>query len=514
MKRLIVAYDGTWNNPDQEDNGAPTPTNVFKMHNAMADVGADGVKQLKYYHPGVGGEKQGIVSAVLGGALGVGISRHIKSGYHWLANNYEEGDEIYLYGFSRGAFTTRSLGGMLGRGLLDLRHIASKEAWVRVDRAFDQGYRIQGSSVEQWADDGWIFFNSRKPTPIHFVGVWDTVGALGVPDDLELLNILDDKKAWEFFDTSLGPNVAHARHAIAIDEIRASFTPTLWSNAVDHTDAKEVWFPGVHSDVGGGYADTDLSHGALKWMIGQSQGVGLAIRDGVLDSIASNPLGKMHNSYKGLFTKMRSRPRNIPAMVADDQQYHESAIMRQQHSPIDYSPYHPTIVLQVGDSVIVDVHADTRWNATNIFLPKGHEFVFSAIGEWQDSKDSCDWKGTENDEFTTGDVVRAMAGFWGKAEDVWSHATGNRSTDFVMTKRVEHLPWFSMVGAIANDGGSDDVVHNDGSPIPHQLVALPRYDTKPLKVKAAGYLYCFPNDVWSLYGNNHGSVQLKITRRG
>ena len=121
MKRLIVCSDGTWNSPDQEDNGIPAPTNVFKFHNAIADHDGE-VLQLRYYHPGVGSEG-GIVDSILGGAVGVGISRHIQSAYHWLCLNYEDGDEIYLFGFSRGAFTARSIGGFLGRGMLDLRDL-------------------------------------------------------------------------------------------------------------------------------------------------------------------------------------------------------------------------------------------------------------------------------------------------------------------------------------------------------------------------------------------------------
>jgi len=94
-----------------------------------------------------------------------------------------------------------------------------------------------------------------------------------------------------------------------------------------------------------------------------------------------------------------------------------------------------------------------------------------------------------------------------------NHLTDNRSTDFAMTKRVERFKWFILVGAIINDAGSGDVVHNDGSPIPHQYVQLPDHqDGNPLKINAPGYLYCFPNDVWGLYGNNHGSVRLTITR--
>ncbi len=113
-KRLIVCCDGTWNNPEQEDNGIAAPTNVVKIYNAIAEADDNDLTQLKYYHPGVGGEEAGLLGSFLGGAVGFGISREIRSAYHWLGNNYEEGDEVFLIGFSRGAFKVRAaVGGVV-----------------------------------------------------------------------------------------------------------------------------------------------------------------------------------------------------------------------------------------------------------------------------------------------------------------------------------------------------------------------------------------------------------------
>lgn len=514
MKRLIVCCDGTWNNPEQENNGISSSTNVVKIYNAIAEVDSDAVKQLKYYHPGIGGEDTGPIDSVLGGAIGMGISRHIRSAYHWLGNNYEEGDEIYLFGFSRGAFTARSLGGMLSQGLLDLRYISSEKSWSCVKKAYNEGYRVEGATLDDWAESDWVFFNQRRKTPIHFIGVWETVGALGVPDDLEILNFFDNKEKWEFHNTSLDENVKHARHAMALDEVRSSFSISRWENAAQHDDAIELWFPGVHSDVGGGYCECDLSNGALKWMMSESTNVGLGFRDGIEKTIKNNPLGVMHNSYKGIFSKLRSRPRNIPAMISKNHHlFHESSIERQKISPIGYPLYHPTRILDIGESVTVDVYADTRWNATGIYLPENHTFIFSATGEWKDSKDVCDWKGTEDGILTGGDLVRASSSFLGKFEKIFEKLTKNKSMDFLGTKRVENLNWFTMVGAITNDIGVADVVNNDGSPVPHEYIDLSEHHAEFLTISNPGYLYCFPNDVWSLYGNNRGSVQLTITRR-
>ena len=514
MKRLIVCCDGTWNNPEQEENGIAAPTNVVKLYNALAKKDSAGIKQLKYYHPGLGGEETGIVDEVLGGALGKGIGRHISSAYHWLGNNYEEGDEIYLYGFSRGAFTARSLGGMLSKGLLDLRSVVSDESWKRVNKAYKRGYRKNLSNIDEWAKDDWQFFNNRGKTPIHFIGVWDTVGSLGIPDDLEILNIFDNKKKWQFHDTTLGDNVVSARHAMAMDEIRSTFSITRWTNASECSDALEVWFPGAHSDVGGGYANSDLSYGALRWMMDESSSKGLMFREEAYELIYDNPLGVLHNSYKGILSKLRSRPRNLPEVSEGNRdKFYKSVFIRQKKSPLEYSPYHQSITLEPGKSVTIEIFADTKWNNTQLYLGKNQSFTFSAAGKWVDSKDVCDWRGTQNDEFTVGDVVRATSSFLGKFEPLFKKVLKNESLDFIGTKRVENMRWFTMIGAIANDSGETMVVSNDGSAVEHQYVDLTQHETIPLVIKNPAYLYCFANDVWSLYQNNRGSIHLTVTRK-
>jgi len=512
-KRLIVCCDGTWNTPEQEDNGIPAPTNVFKIFNAIAEYDVEAnIEQKKYYHPGVGSDG-GWIDSALGGAIGAGISRNIQSAYHWLASHYKEGDKIYLFGFSRGAFAARSLGGFLGRGLLDLSGVTPTDSWARVEKAYKKGYRQKNSTIEDWAEKDWKFFHVGKAVPIRFIGVWETVGALGVPDDLELLNIFEKKKNWHFHNTELGENVTTARHAMAIDEIRSSFSITRWSNADKYSDTREVWFPGVHSDVGGGYAECGLSNGALVWIMKESNETGLKFRERVMESISADPLAIMHNSFKGAFSKLRSRPRNICAIIQENEELLHSSVLERQHaSPIEHPTYHPTKILAVNESCTVDIFADTRWNYTGIYLPKDHSFVFSSTGEWQDSKDTCDWEGTEDGKLTTGDIVRSAGSFLGSFENIYKKISKNESTDFIGSKRVENLNWFTLVGAITNDSGSIISVKNDGSPVPHQYVGLIKHKLTPLEISNPGYLYCFPNDVWSLYGNNHGSIKLTVKR--
>jgi hypothetical protein len=297
---------------------------------------------------------------------------------------------------------------------------------------------------------------------------------------------------------------------MAIDEIRSSFTVTRWESEKER-DIKEVWFPGVHSDVGGGYAQTDLSNGALLWMMQESENSSLKFRKNIKKTIKADPLGVMHDSYKGIFAKMRSRPRSIAAIDKKKNKnlFHSSVFERQKISPIEYFPYHPTTILGINESKTIDIFADTKWNYTGIYLEKGARYEFSSTGEWRDSKDSCSWEGTEDGKLTFGDIARLVGSTIGKIEKSYEKLTGNENSDFFLTKRVEDFSWFTMVGAIANDKG----VKNDGSPNPHEYYELVKYQKgNSLEVKNSGYLYCFPNDVWALYGNNHGSVKLTVKR--
>lgn len=509
MKRLVVCFDGTWNNATQEENGIPTPTNVVKLFNALQKTD----DQLCYYHPGLGAEKRGLIQKITGGAFGAGITRHICSAYHWLGQNYEEGDEIFFFGFSRGAFTVRSIAGFLGKGLLDLSGLSSQESWKRVHKAYLDGYRKKKHIKD--LDSEWTLFSNGDALPIKFLGVWDTVGALGIPDDLEILNFFDDKKKWAFHDTTLGEHVKIARHAMAIDEIRSSYTVTRWDNISSHKDVKELWFPGVHSDVGGGYAQTDLSDGALGWMIEESKAAGIVFRDHIDRFIQSNPLGIMHNSYKGIFAKLRSRPRNIDAFTAKNQSlFHQSAWERYEIPPIRYQSYHPTTILEVGDTCTVEIYAAEKWNHTGIYLERGHVYTFEASGEWKDSSDACDWKGTQKDnKRTLGDAVRSVSSLLGYIEKALKKITKNESTDILFTKRVEAFNWFVLVGAIANDGGDGNGTKNDGSPHPHQYIDMSQFENRKFSdIKSSGYLYCFANDAWNMYHNNQGSISLTIRR--
>jgi uncharacterized protein (DUF2235 family) len=299
-KNIIFCADGTWNGPgqDHDDDGVADPTNVFKLFANLAGgdstetlmlaneqerlfFGADGkpLQIAKYLH-GVGDSSNFLVRA-LGGAGGAGLITRVVRGYTFISRNYVASDRIYLVGFSRGAYTARALAGLVAaRGLLDAAKIDLDDR--------DKAYRLGSAEWFEWRRNRLdrntpllsrlqeIAFDlpgflSRPPTaprildvPIAAVGVWDTVGALGIPQFNRDAMRLD---AFQFADTSLSGKVKHGLHAIAVDERRADFTPTLWD-----ADARivQLLFPGAHSDIGGGYprsnGQSGLSDGALEWM--------------------------------------------------------------------------------------------------------------------------------------------------------------------------------------------------------------------------------------------------------
>ncbi|MHC5210483.1 MAG: DUF2235 domain-containing protein [Planctomycetota bacterium] len=305
MKRLVLCCDGTWNSADQQSGERPTPTNVVKLAYRVAKRDGD-VPQVLFYDQGVGTGNS--MDRLLGGAFGAGLVENIFDAYRFLMANYERGDALYLFGFSRGAYTARSLAGMVRKcGIL------SRASVGRYADALDL-YRDPDTHPDDPQPTAFREQHSicrGEGIPIAFVGVWDTVGALGIP--IRGLRWLTRRKH-QFHDTELSGSVRRAAHALAIDERRAPFAPTLWSDVQkEGQTVEQVWFPGVHSDVGGGYSEVDLSDIALEWMIGRAREAGLAFGDTLL---AGNPLrpdpgGLMHDSKGGLYRLTRGLDRPI-----------------------------------------------------------------------------------------------------------------------------------------------------------------------------------------------------------
>ncbi|WP_075290332.1 DUF2235 domain-containing protein [Pararhizobium arenae] len=516
---LVVFCDGTWNTPDQMEDGLPAPTNVVKLRNALAAVDKNGQEQRVYYHPGVGTDG-GLWDRVAGGGMGEGLDKNIMSAYNWLARNYTNGASIWLFGFSRGAYTVRSLGGMIARcGLLNATAggMSEKSIWAAIETLFEN-YRTPAKAAKAVKATTKMPFHgvatgnaTKQSMPIHFIGVWDTVGALGVPDDLALLNLLDDPAKHSFHDTDLNRIVLNARHAIAIDEKRQSFTPTLWTNVEDRKDTvKQVWFPGVHADVGGGYGRSALSDGALLWMIDEARALELNFRENIEQQLSIDPLGLLHDSVTGVFKSLKTRPRDVPLFMDGSGELHKSALDRHNTPPLSQGDYWKTTRLDDGQKKTVDVFARERWNFTGLFLEAGVRYVFKAEGEWMDSSIACSPDGTDDGKFQLGEAVHIASSIWGKGEALFSRLTGNHQVDFWYTKRAENFPWFALVGMVANGVLPEMKPEDRLSYEPHEVFKIGK--SAEFTPKKSGYLYAFANDAWQTYDNNRGSVRLTVKR--
>lgn len=277
-KRIIFCADGTWDGPQNS-------TNVYTLFKALPISST----QIAFYDDGVGANGS-LINKLLGGATGDGLWQKVKDGYAKIAHVYEQGDQIYLFGFSRGAFTARSLAGMIAICGLPTASFDDN----LVSTAF-QAYRNPSQRTALLASLAKYNLFDAKLT---MVGVWDTVGSLGIPALFGGVDPLLDG----FLDTSLHPDVLSAYQALAIDERRAEFPPTLWTPPLAPGQILEqVWFSGVHCDVGGGYPVVELSAITLSWMMGKAMKLGLQIDNdawnlyGAFD--AEQSLGMIHESW-------------------------------------------------------------------------------------------------------------------------------------------------------------------------------------------------------------------------
>lgn len=289
-RRLVVFLDGTWNHPDQQDRGMTKPSNVTKLARAVKQIAVDGRFQVTYYDDGVG-TSWGL-DKLAGGGLGVGLAKNVREAYRFLAYNYREGDEIYVFGFSRGAWTARSLAGFIERaGMLPKSGMY---------------YMLQAFALYEKrcprADFDDLFASKDVQTRrvrIDFIGVWDTVGAIGLPS--RFFHAIT-RNRWNYHDVSLVPAIRHARHALAIDEKRRPFRPTLWTDRVrENQTLEQRWFPGVHSNIGGGYAKDGLANHALRWIAEEARAVGLDLDQSFLEPYRPFWAHEMRESYRGFY---------------------------------------------------------------------------------------------------------------------------------------------------------------------------------------------------------------------
>ena len=245
---------------------------------------------------------------VVGGAFGEGLVTNILDCYRFLVNNYVPGDELYFFGFSRGAYTVRSLAGLIrNSGLLELEHAGLESEAFSLYRDRDPDKHPNSDSArafrEQYAHD----------VRITCIGVWDTVGALGIP--VSLFKKFTHRRH-AFHDVTLSSRIENAFHALAIDERRKPFAPSLWEQPVEDmfkTWLEQAWFAGVHSNVGGGYPDAGLSDQSFRWMIGRVKArCGLEFNDAYVDRVTRpSPMGRLYDSMSEFYRALGEFERQI-----------------------------------------------------------------------------------------------------------------------------------------------------------------------------------------------------------
>ena len=354
-KNIVLLSDGTGNSAAKAHR-----TNVWSLYRTL-DLTQD--DQIALYDDGVGSQEF-LPFRILGGVFGWGLKRNVLELFSFLCQNYEEGDRIYLFGFSRGAFTVRVLAGLICHQ--GLRQGLSRQ---ELDREVKKAYKAYRKDRFPWGPKNFLkqlLGNQKTPLlkaaqapDINAIGVWDTVDAYGMPiDELTL--------AWDYFiqtlrfaDLNLPPNVIEAYHALAIDDERQTFHPTLWNEEGEPPGKiEQVWFSGAHSNVGGGYPKDELALVALDWMMsnvekledGSQQNHQVGLRFIQEERQRIKDLGYVHghlyNARSGLGAYYRFKPRNIEKLSHDmdkgveiaSPKIHDSVLQRIQQQVVPYAP--------------------------------------------------------------------------------------------------------------------------------------------------------------------------------
>ncbi len=377
-KNIVICSDGTGNS-----GGKKRGTNVWRIFNAVERNRGGDREQITFYDDGVGTHNVRLLR-LFGGAFGWGLSRNICEAYEFLALNYETEDRIFLFGFSRGAFTVRSLAGMICRcGLLERDALLEggrrdrKRAVKRVLSAYRSEKRIpRGECADRIRKALGIGDLSLRSVPIHFVGVWDTVDAVGVPfDGLKeradpVWRCLFKRRPWHFHDLKPHPAIRHACQALALDDERRTFHPLVWE--VPNSDPKgevdpepsdsneneapkaegddgarsgeqtvrQVWFAGVHSNIGGGYPKDSLSLVPLLWMMRQADACGLRFLERKWREYSedADPHGRLYDSRTGWGMFYRYARRDPYAGADESPAVHESVLERIERATDYYAP--------------------------------------------------------------------------------------------------------------------------------------------------------------------------------
>lgn len=526
--RLILLFDGTDNTPKDR-------TNVWRTHGLLAEKDADGVPQQKKYITGVGTD---VGEWVRGSIFGLGVARKIREGYEWLVENYQDDAQIYVFGFSRGAFAARSLVQMVaicGLARPDmLKEWSAKEIFERYADITRQETEVIHPiwRLRYWRDNpaqapsGWhpdrlearlMDDASIRNVKIRMAGLWDTVGAIDA-DALQNRDAHRGKSA----EHNVRPTKAqeYGYHALAIDEHRPMFEASLWrafaepekeAQALADFNAhyEQRWFVGAHSDVGGGYLDDDLPNITLQWMMQKAAALGLAFTH----TIEPRPgawLDPIHDSFRAFagqvlniwddvktgdqrnYREIGRLPRSVVTAAGTagflytiNETIDDSVLRRWQDDPtyrppklVDYFVRNPAALPQGTTTTqrTQRIYANKYWNPTGVFLRPGVRYRARVVPGVGEPLRDLKY------------VARSIEG-----ED-WN-SVAHRAASLVHGKRKDDAKWFALIGTVDKN---------------HAWIMK---DGGEFTVPVSGQLLCYFNDVQidlGFYDNNSGWVMLNI----
>ena len=524
MKNVVILVNGTWNDDDNQERSLLT--NVVWLRELCECAAISRDDQVVRYMDGVG--SGGFVDKALGGVFGRGLKDGICAAYQSASEEYAVGDKIYFFGFSRGAYTVRTAADMIASvGLVDLSGVADPEKRKEICQTLYKVYKKEANVSEIGAIP---FFNADTPqdavgrTEIHLVGVWDTVGTAGIPDHYRILNAFDGvSKGHNWANMLLSDVVQNGRHAIGMDEYRESFVPAFWTDEngdmINDARVKQLWFSGVHTDIGGGYEHRDLGNIAMGWMTKEATGLGFLVDPDPARPIPKDrALGVVNDSMTSVFKKMWSRPRGVPNLSdkANKALFHPSVLARYSNDERASIPDWAANEMTEGQEVKRVAKAAKRWSPMGVFLEPDKTYEIAAQGVWHDLK---------RDYGPDGEWINQPSGFMGKLLDahVFPKAIATVARQLRRNAPYRRVPgaWripeskaFVLMGVVAGGRGVQSI---EGVTLakPHTTFEI----GKGVRVGAGtahpiekgGYLYCFPNDVWQMYHNNNGELDVTIT---
>ena len=511
-KQLIVCCDGTWQNIN-----SIYPTNVAKLFQAIP-VSSD---NLVFYGEGVGTGNW--ADRIFGGALGWGLDKNIQDAYRFVCSNYAAGDRIYLFGFSRGAYTVRSLVGLMRAvGIiprLGIRHIPkaytayqdakskpSNRRDLKLRETDEQLQKFRQDSVREYGDD------YHEEVEITFLGCWDTVGALGIPDQIPWLP-LDQiiNRKYQFHNTKLSSKILYARHAVSIDENRKEFDVTRMEPAENAPNrVKQEWFPGGHGCIGGGTkANSPLANAALLWMMDEVEALNLGLkfnRSQIEDGVDTDPSIFFSNNLAFPYTPNDRK-------ILDTDTLHSSVERRWQicacYRPksLESISFEPQLnessqlttdrSLAVGEKVEFVVMAQQCENPTSIIIENGANYTIQVSPRqvWQDAQICSNATGWMIERSDGECHIRAMENQ--KVSDL-------QGGFYQLSRNLTRLPqaeWMELLFEIAGEKYRLDRCDLGDRKLSLEFTAT-----------TSGQLIAYANDVPGFYPNNQGWIFATITR--